>query len=143
MLRWEAAWFMNHWIKPIVSSNLLGWILFSNTCIFFQCKYVTYNHTLNVIMWRSGSDSKESAYNSGDPGSIPGLGRSPGERNGNPLQYSCLENFMDRGYSPWGYKESDMTEWLTLSLSIITFKWKKSWNSLAKRNKTLRCYKYC
>ena len=39
-----------------------------------------------------GSDSKGSAYNAGDPGSIPGLGRSPGERNGNPLQYSCLEN---------------------------------------------------
>ena len=41
--------------------------------------------------------SKASAYNSGDPGSIPGLGRSPGEGNGNPLQYSCLENPTDRG----------------------------------------------
>jgi len=45
---------------------------------------------------------------------IPGLGRSPEEENGNPLQYSCLENPMDRGpwqatYSPWGRKESDMT----------------------------------
>ena len=44
-----------------------------------------------------GSDSKASAYNAGDPGSIPGLGRSPGEGNGNPLQYSCLENPMDSG----------------------------------------------
>ena len=44
-----------------------------------------------------GSDSKVSAYNAGDPGSIPGLGRSPGEGNGNPLQYSCLENPMDGG----------------------------------------------
>ena len=44
-----------------------------------------------------GSDSKESACIAGDPGSVPGLGRSPGEGNGNPLQYSCLENFMDRG----------------------------------------------
>ena len=44
-----------------------------------------------------GSDSKASAYNVGDPGSIPGSGRSPGEGNGNPLQYSCLENPMDRG----------------------------------------------
>ena len=44
-----------------------------------------------------GSDSKASAYNAGDPASIPGLGRSPGEGNGNPLQYSCLENLMDRG----------------------------------------------
>ena len=40
---------------------------------------------------------KASAYNAGNPGSIPGLGRSPGEGNGNPLQYSCLENSMDRG----------------------------------------------
>ena len=43
------------------------------------------------------SVGKESAYNAGDPGLISGLGRSPGEGNGNPLQYSCLENSMDRG----------------------------------------------
>ena len=43
------------------------------------------------------SDSKESIYNAGDLGSIPGSGRSPGEGNGNPLQYSYLENSMDRG----------------------------------------------
>ena len=46
--------------------------------------------------------------------SVPGLGRSPGEGNGNPLQYSCLENPMDRGtwlgYGPWGREESDTTE---------------------------------
>ena len=45
----------------------------------------------------SGSDGKESAYNVGDPGSIPGLERPPGEGNGNPLQYSCLENPIGRG----------------------------------------------
>ena len=44
----------------------------------------------------SGSDSKESACNAGDPGLIHGWGRSPGEGNGNPLEYSCLKNFMDR-----------------------------------------------
>ena len=44
-----------------------------------------------------GSDGKASVYNAGDPGSIPGLGRSAGEGNGNPLQYYCLENPMDRG----------------------------------------------
>ena len=44
-----------------------------------------------------GSAGKESACNARDPGSIPGLGRSPGEGHGNPLQYSCLENPMDRG----------------------------------------------
>ena len=44
-----------------------------------------------------GSDGEVSAYNEGDLGSIPGSGRSPGEGNGNPLQYSYLENPMDRG----------------------------------------------
>ena len=47
--------------------------------------------------WPSGAFGKESACNTGDLGSIPGLGRSPGEGNGNPLQYSCLERPMDRG----------------------------------------------
>ena len=47
--------------------------------------------------FRGGSDSKESVCNAGDPGLIPGLGRSPGEGNGYPLQYSCLGNPMDRG----------------------------------------------
>ena len=57
---------------------------------------------------------KVSAYNAGDLGSIPGLGRSPGEGHGNPLQYSYLENPMDggtwSGYSSWGRKELDTTE---------------------------------
>ena len=44
-----------------------------------------------------GSDVKVSTSNVGNPGLIPGLGRSPGEGNGNPLQYSCLENSMDGG----------------------------------------------
>ena len=44
-----------------------------------------------------GSDGKASAYNVGDLGSIPGSGKSPGKGNGNPFQYSCLENPMDRG----------------------------------------------
>ena len=44
-----------------------------------------------------GSDGKASAYNTGDPGLLTGSGRSPGEGNGNPLQYSFLENPMDRG----------------------------------------------
>ena len=44
-----------------------------------------------------GLDDKASAYNVGEPGSIPGLGRSPGEGNGNPFQYSCLGNLMDAG----------------------------------------------
>ena len=47
--------------------------------------------------FHGGSDSKAFACNVGDPRSIPGSGRSPGEGNGNPLQYSCLKNSMDRG----------------------------------------------
>ena len=62
----------------------------------------------------SGSDGKESTCNVGNLGSIPGLGRSPGEGNDNPLQYSCMENPHGQrslvGDSPWGRKESDMTE---------------------------------
>ena len=63
-----------------------------------------------------GSDGKESSCNAEDPGSIPGLGRYPGEGCGNPLQYSCLENSSEQrsqvGYSPWDRKESDTTEQL-------------------------------
>ena len=73
-----------------------------------------------------GCGGKELAANAGDvrdAGLIPGLGRSPGEGHGNPLQYSCLKNPMDRGawggYSSWGRKEQDMTEWPTLSLSAL------------------------
>ena len=48
-----------------------------------------------LISFPGGSDGKASTCNVGDQGSIPGLGRSPGEGNGNPLQHSCLENSMD------------------------------------------------
>ena len=50
-----------------------------------------------IGLFPGDSDGKASAYNVGDLGSVPGLGRSPGEGNGKPLQYSCLENPMDRG----------------------------------------------
>ena len=65
------------------------------------------------------SDSKESTSNVGDLGSITGLGSSPGGRHGKPLQYSCLENPHGQrslaGYSPWGRKESDTTEQLSIA----------------------------
>ena len=68
-----------------------------------------------------GSEGKATACNAGDLGSIPGLGRSPGGRHGNPLQYSCLENPHGLrilvGYSPWGHKESDTTERLHFHFS--------------------------
>ena len=59
-----------------------------------------------------GSSGKETNWNAGDPSSIPGSGRSPGEGRGSPLQYSGLENSMD--YSPWGHKDLDTTEQLSL-----------------------------
>ena len=54
-------------------------------------------HPVIILVFPGGSDGKASVYNAGDPDSIPGLGRSPGEGNDNPLQYYCLENPMDRG----------------------------------------------
>ena len=58
-----------------------------------------------------------------DVGSIPGSGRSPGGGLGNPLQYPCLENPMDRGawQAPWGHKELDSTEWLSLSIFHFSY----------------------
>ena len=80
---------------------------------------VGFAHLQHVFLgFPGGSDGKESAYNAGDLGWIPGLGRSPGERNGYPLLYSCLENSMYKrsleGYSPWGCKEAYVTEQLSM-----------------------------
>ena len=63
-----------------------------------------------------GSAGKEYACNAGDPSSVPGLERSPGEGNGYPLHYSCLENSVDRGYSTWGQKELDTTDRIRVRL---------------------------
>ena len=58
---------------------------------------MTTPQTDNILICSGGSEGKASAYNAGDPGSIPGSGRAPGEGNGNPLQYSCLGNPIDKG----------------------------------------------
>ena len=63
----------------------------------FHCKSFNILFEFNTVP--CSSVGKESACNAGDPGSIPGLGRSPGEGNGNPFQYPCLENPMNRGAS--------------------------------------------
>ena len=71
-----------------------------------------------------GSDGKESPRNEGDPTSIPGLGRSPGEGNSYPCQYSCLENSMDRGalqVPVHGVSESDITERLSVYFTFIPY----------------------
>ena len=79
-----------------------------------------------------GSDSKESACNEGDLVLIPGLRRSPEGGHDNPLQYSCPNPYGQRslvGYTPWGRKESDTTERLSLTLSEIV---KQGTNSAGK-----------
>ena len=74
-----------------------------------------------------GSAGKESACNAGDLGSIPGLGRFPGEGKGYPLQYSGLENSMDCMYRPWDLKGSDTTDRLSL-VAVRGFAWKGTQN---------------
>ena len=64
-----------------------------------------------MLGFPGGSAVQNSLANAGDSGSIPGSGRSPGEGNGNPLQYSCLGNLMEREAwraSLWGFKELDV-----------------------------------
>ena len=81
----------------------------------------THSHTHRLPWWLSG---KETTCNAGDPGSTPESGRYLGEGNDNPLQYSCLDNSMDRGVlSLWGHKESDMMERLihTCAFSSMQF----------------------
>ena len=73
---------------------------------------------MTVILGRrgfhGGSDGKASACNAGDPGFIPGSGRSPGEGNGNPSQYSCMKNSMDRG-AWWTTVQGVAKSWTRLS----------------------------
>ena len=65
---------------------------------------------MGLHRWLSSKEFACSAGATGDSGSIPRLGRSTGEGSGNTLQYSCFDNPIDRGYSPKGCKELDMTE---------------------------------
>ena len=85
-----------------------------------------------TVLLPGGSDGKEPAYNVGDMRSTPGLGRSPGEGPGNPLQYFCLENPYGHsslvGSSPWSCKELDTTEWVrTKNIWLL-----QEWNRLIK-----------
>ena len=72
------------------------------------------DRVLGEVGFPSGSDSKESACNAGELSSIPGSGRCPGEGNGYPLQYSCLENSMDRR-AWWAIVHELAKSWIQLS----------------------------
>ena len=102
----ESVMPSNHLIlwRPLLLLPVFLFYMFSKGCMSFPCS----------------SAGKESTCNAEDPGLIPGLGRSPGGGQGNPLQYSCLENpYKQRslaGYSQWDCKEVNMTEWLSTAL---------------------------
>ena len=84
-----------NWTELIICIRTPGWpsaLSMSNTTL-----KENFCGSKSQQCFPGSSDGKESTCNAGDPGLIPGSGKSPGERNGNPLQYSCLENFMDRG----------------------------------------------
>ena len=105
-------------IHGIFRARVLEWgaITFSVSRIKRQINRICLSFFMSEVKmgFLGGSDGKESSCNVGDPGSIPGLGRSPGGRHGNPLQSSSLENPHGQkslaSYSPWGRKESDTTE---------------------------------
>ena len=86
---------------PVLFSCFFGRLalsfLSSSFVIYFFFPIVPVFSKSSPRVFPGGSDSKASAYNVGDLGSIPGSGKSPAEGNGNPLQYSCLENPMDGG----------------------------------------------
>ena len=104
--------------KNKIKKFLVSWV---SKC---QSKLLKFLLSISNFFWPGGqggslggSAGKESTCNAGDLGSIPGLGRSPGEGNDYPLQYSGLENSRDN--IPWGHRELDMAK--QLSLSLFTF----------------------
>ena len=89
------------------------------------CEFPSVLSTSSIVLGSPGSsDGKETTYNTGNPSSISQSERPP-EGNGNPPQYSWLENPLDRealaGYSPWGSKELDMTEQLSTGRTTYEF----------------------
>ena len=119
-----SAWdIVSVWPVPSQRPCFLTWLLMVITWLLILC--FMHSWLLFVILVSAqlmppqsilpgGSDSKASAHNAGDLGSIPGLGRSPGEGNGNPLQYSCLENSIDGG-AWWATVHGVTKSWTRLS----------------------------
>ena len=97
------GWVIFHcvFVPQLLYPFICGWTFRLLPCIGSQFitvkKNATYEHLYTFMGFPHSSVGKESACNAGDLGSIPGLRRSPGEGNGNPLQYSCLRNPIDRG----------------------------------------------
>ena len=109
-------------------SEILQYIFFSNLFHFhstfkahpYCCRWQAFICFYGWLGFPHSSVGKESACNARDLGSIPGSGRSPGEGNGSPLQYSCLENPMDRGgWRATVHRVSRVGHDLALSLSFL------------------------
>ena len=137
------------WVFPVHQARALISCIQPGLVICFRRKIVFSKNDAGEIGYLQArqnpcdSDGKESACNTREPGLIPRQRRSPGEGNGYPLQYSCLENSKDRrswaGYSPWDRKESDTTEQITkthrqninklmiLNLDLILYKVSSKW----------------
>ena len=112
-------------ITPLIVVIISQYIQILNHDVVHLKLLQSYMSIVSQLKGFPGSSvSKEPACKAGDclqykrPSSIPGSGSSPGEENGNPLQYSCLENSMDRG-GPRGRKESDMTEQLIHTHEVL------------------------
>jgi len=84
------------WVIPTFLLHIVHSFTHTHTDTHTQTHTQTHTHThTHTPLFPGGSDGKESAFNAGDPGSVPGWGRSPEEGNGYPSQYSCLENPID------------------------------------------------
>ena len=95
---WVYPQFFSFFLLFSAFQKLFPSFIFQFTDLFFCFSYSAIESFCRVKKgFPGGSDGKASAYNAGDLGSIPGSGRSPGEGNGNPLQYSCPENIMNGG----------------------------------------------
>ena len=107
---------MKHWLYSLCCTSL--YLIYFILCSLYVLMLFTYFAKSPLPRgFPGGSEGKESACKAVDLGSIPGWGRSPGEGNGYPLQYSCWRipwTYSLMVYNPWDHKELDTTEWLTL-----------------------------